>query len=72
MFRQHGGDFFQAQVARQVAKVIVIAFKMVDIAEQQAQRRLVALAPLPFELQGFIEAAAVGDARQSIKGGEFL
>ena len=63
---QDAGHALQARIAALVPIVVVIALEIVHIGQDQRNRLAVALRPAPFDLQLFIETAAVGQPGQAV------
>ncbi len=69
---QHFRHSLQAVVSRGVAVGIVERLEVVDVDQQQAQRRSMPLAPPEFVLDRLVEGAAVGEAREPVEPRELL
>ena len=59
----------QAFVAGEMPVMVVVAFEMVDVDQQQTQRFLVAPGTRHFQCQAFIKPTTVGNARQTVNVG---
>ena len=71
-FLEHLGNLLQAVVAGLMPVGIVEALEVIDIDHQQRQGTQVATLALPLVAQFFVKAAAVGDSRQSVAGGQLF
>jgi hypothetical protein len=67
-----GCHCLQTLVATLMAMLVVEELKMIHIGKQQGQRLLCSLRARPFHFQCLIEAAPIGQAGQSVLGGQGL
>ena len=69
---QRAAHGLQAGIARHMAVGIVVALEVVQVDQQQRQRRALARSATGLALQHLVKAAAVGQARQLVLGGQHL
>src|ERR1035437_1486153 len=63
-------DGAQALVSGRVPVLVVVFLEMVDIDHQKRQARTLAIGSAPFLQQALVKAAAIGEARETVLGGE--
>ena len=64
------GDDAEALVALEVSVEIVVAFEEVHVEDEERDGGVIAHGSAPLLIEDFVEAAAVGDAGETVEGGE--
>ena len=64
------GDLAEAGVALEMAVEVIVEFEVVYVHDEEREHGVIAGGTLPLEVDGFVEAAAVGDAGETVEAGK--